>query len=283
MKRPARCSVRAESCSTSTRYSISTKSSSRAYLGSIEDGRSLISSTTENPYYYIYHALLSRRSVFEFKPVCASEIKRALTRAYRILCQEDGKEFTQDAPLPKNVDETFSYIASAACGDVRRALGALELCYGAAGENMSLSLASQSISAYSLKMDKDGNEHYDLMSAFQKSIRGSDPDAAVFYLAKMLEAGDLLSPIRRLLVIASEDIGLLIRWRRSWSRRAVTTPCSWDFPKQDCRLRKRSSSLLRFPNPIPPITPCRCCRRYPCRARHEYAGLYPRFQPAVSR
>ena len=185
------------------------KKQQQSRLEFIEDGRiTLICSTTDNPYFSVYPAVLSRCSVFEFKPVCASEIKRALTRAYRILCQEDGKEFTQDAPLPKNVDETFSYIATAACGDVRRALGALELCYGAAGENMSLSLASQSISAYSLKMDKDGNEHYDLMSAFQKSIRGSDPDAAVFYLAKMLEAGDLLSPIRRLLVIASEDIGL---------------------------------------------------------------------------
>lgn len=92
---------------------------------------------------------------------------------------------------------------------------------------MSLSLASQSISAYSLKMDKDGNEHYDLMSAFQKSIRGSDPDAAVFYLAKMLEAGDLLSPIRRLLVIASGGYRpCLSDGGRSWSRRAVTTPCS---------------------------------------------------------
>ena len=120
------------------------KKQQQSLLEFIEDGRiTLICSTTDNPYFSVYPAVLSRCSVFEFKPVCASEIKRALTRAYRILCQEDGKEFTQDAPLPKNVDETFSYIASAACGDVRRALGALELCYGAAGENMSLSLASQ--------------------------------------------------------------------------------------------------------------------------------------------
>ena len=110
--------------------------------------------------------------------------------------------------IPENVDKTLEYISSAACGDVRRALGALELCYGAAGNDMTPDTAGECISGYSLKMDRDGDEHYDLVSAFQKSIRGSDENAAVFYLAKMLEAGDLLSPIRRLLVIASEDIGL---------------------------------------------------------------------------
>ncbi len=185
------------------------KKQQQSLLEFIEDGRiTLIGSTTDNPYFSVYPAVLSRCSVFEFKPVAASEVKRALTRAYRILCEEDGKELAPNTPLPENVDQTLSYIASASCGDVRRALGALELCYGAQGQNMDESLAAQSISAYTLKMDRDGNEHYDLMSAFQKSIRGSDPDAAIFYLAKMLEAGDLLSPIRRLLVIASEDIGL---------------------------------------------------------------------------
>ncbi len=183
------------------------KKQQQSLLEFIEDGRiTLICSTTDNPYFSVYPAVLSRCSVFEFKPVSAPEIRRALERAYRILYAEDHKE--NPDTLPKNVAGMLSYIASAACGDVRRALGALELCYGARGEEMDETLAAQSISAYALKMDKDGNEHYDLMSAFQKSIRGSDPDAAIFYLAKMLEAGDLLSPIRRLLVIASEDIGL---------------------------------------------------------------------------
>ncbi len=186
------------------------KKQQQSLLEFIEDGRiTLIGSTTDNPYFSVYPAVLSRCTVFEFKPVVGKEIERALVRAYRILSvTEKSEENGEPMPLADNVSQTLSYIAEAACGDVRRALGAFELCYQAAGERMTAELASQCISSYSLKMDKDGNEHYDLLSAFQKSIRGSDPNAAVFYLARLLEAGDLLSPIRRLLVIASEDIGL---------------------------------------------------------------------------
>lgn len=177
------------------------KKQQQSLLEFIEDGRiTLICSTTDNPYFSVYPAVLSRCSVFEFRPVEAEDIEIALARAYKL------EESTDE--LPENVAETITYIASCSGGDVRRAIGAFELCYNASGKNMTASLASQGITAYGLKMDKDGNEHYDLMSAFQKSIRGSDENAAIFYLAKMLEAGDLLSPIRRLLVIASEDIGL---------------------------------------------------------------------------
>ncbi len=183
------------------------KKQQQSLLEFIEDGRiTLICSTTDNPYFSVYPAVLSRCSVFEFKSVSHEEIKKALVRAYGILCESEKKPIP--GALPENVDTTLSFIASAAGGDVRRALGALELCYNAAGEEMTVDFARQGISAFAMKMDKDGNEHYDLMSAFQKSIRGSDENAAIFYLAKMLEAGDLLSPIRRLLVIASEDIGL---------------------------------------------------------------------------
>ena len=179
------------------------KKQQQSLLEFIEDGRiTLICSTTDNPYFSVYPAVLSRCSVFEFRPVKNDDVKKALERAYRVL--EDNPE----ADIPDNVDETLAFIASCSGGDVRRAIGAFELCYNAAGRDMTKELASEGISAYGLKMDKDGNEHYDLMSAFQKSIRGSDENAAIFYLAKMLEAGDLLSPIRRLLVIASEDIGL---------------------------------------------------------------------------
>lgn len=189
------------------------KKQQQSLLEFIEDGRiTLIGSTTDNPYFSVYPAVLSRCSVFEFKPVVGAEIERALVRAYRILAESEeskgGEESGEPSKPTENVAQTLAYIAEAACGDVRRALGALELCYQAAGERMTVDLAKQCISSYSLKMDKDGNEHYDLLSAFQKSIRGSDPNAAVFYLARLLEAGDLLSPIRRLLVIASEDIGL---------------------------------------------------------------------------
>lgn len=193
------------------------KKQQQSLLEFIEDGRiTLICSTTDNPYFSVYPAVLSRCSVFEFKPVKAEDIKKALKRAYLILEGKEKEHESENAEasaveifdIPENVDKTLEYISSAACGDVRRALGALELCYGAAGNDMTPDTAGECISGYSLKMDRDGDEHYDLMSAFQKSIRGSDENAAVFYLAKMLEAGDLLSPIRRLLVIASEDIGL---------------------------------------------------------------------------
>lgn len=180
------------------------KKQQQSLLEFIEDGRiTLICSTTDNPYFSVYPAVLSRCSVFEFRPVASSDVKKALIRAYNIVSENAAAD-----NIPPNVSDTIEYIASCSGGDVRRAVGAFELCYNAAGKNMTPELAAQGISAFGMKMDRDGNEHYDLMSAFQKSIRGSDENAAIFYLAKMLEAGDLLSPIRRLLVIASEDIGL---------------------------------------------------------------------------
>lgn len=181
------------------------KKQQQTVLEFIEDGRiTLICSTTDNPYFSIYPAVLSRCSVFEFKPVTSEQVKKALKRGADILDKEKNVTDFDEVERDKSLD----YIAKSCGGDVRRAIGALEICYSAGKGNITLSLAEQSIGGYSLKMDKDGNEHYDLMSAFQKSIRGSDENAALFYLARMLEAGDLLSPIRRLLVIASEDIGL---------------------------------------------------------------------------
>lgn len=181
------------------------KKQQQTVLEFIEDGRiTLICSTTDNPYFSIYPAVLSRCSVFEFKPVTSEQVKKALKRGADILDKEKNVTDFDEGERDKSLD----YIAKSCGGDVRRAIGALEICYSAGKGNITLSLAEQSIGGYSLKMDKDGNEHYDLMSAFQKSIRGSDENAALFYLARMLEAGDLLSPIRRLLVIASEDIGL---------------------------------------------------------------------------
>ncbi len=181
------------------------KKQQQTILEFIEDGRiTLICSTTDNPYFSIYPAVLSRCSVFEFKPCKASEIKKALIRAVGILDQRNPqKDFDQNER-----DKALDYISEAANGDVRRAIGALEICYSASDGHLTEDFAEQSINGFGLKLDKDGNEHYDLLSAFQKSIRGSDENAALFYLARLLEGGDLLSPIRRLLVIASEDIGL---------------------------------------------------------------------------
>ena len=181
------------------------KKQQQTILEFIEDGRiTLICSTTDNPYFSIYPAVLSRCSVFEFRPCKASEIKKALLRAVCILDEKNAnKNFAEDER-----DKALEYISAAANGDVRRAIGALEICYSASGGALTEDFAEQSINGFGLALDKDGNEHYDLLSAFQKSIRGSDENAALFYLARLLEGGDLLSPIRRLLVIASEDIGL---------------------------------------------------------------------------
>ncbi len=182
------------------------KKQQQSLLEFIEDGRiTLICSTTDNPYFSIYPALLSRCSVFEFKSVTPSEIQKALTRALSIL---DSKNTADNKFDEKERTAALEFISKRSGGDVRRAVGALELCYNASGGHLTTDLAGESIGGFSQKMDLDGNEHYDLLSALQKSIRGSDENAAIFYLARLLEAGDLLSPIRRLLVMASEDIGL---------------------------------------------------------------------------
>lgn len=179
------------------------KKQQQSLLEYIEDGRiTLIASTTENPYYYIYDALLSRCSVFEFKPVPAEEMLSVLRRALGVLCEDFGS-------VKKADDAILKKIASFSAGDVRRSVTLLEGIFLSAGEE----ITEYDVEAYVPPVmmgtfDRDGDVHYDLLSALQKSIRGSDPDAAVFYLAKLLEGGDILSACRRLQVIASEDIGL---------------------------------------------------------------------------
>ncbi len=178
------------------------KKQQQSLLEYVEDGRvTLISSTTENPFFSLYPALLSRSSVFEFKPVDAKDMLPALRRAFDY-CNKNSnlnKECSDDVLLA---------IANGCGGDVRKALGALENVYYASENVLSVELAHQLAQRSGIRFDRDGNEHYDLLSAFQKSIRGSDPDAAIFYLARILEGGDLISACRRLMVIACEDIGL---------------------------------------------------------------------------
>ena len=180
------------------------KKQQQSLLEYLEDGRiTLIASTTENPYYYIYDALLSRCSVFEFKGVSPKELFVYLKKSFEKIA-EDGMTA---------VDEALDYIARCAAGDVRRAVTMLEgtLTYIEGGDekNITLDIAKMFTPGVMAGVfDSDGDVHYNLLSALQKSIRGSDPDAAVFYLAKLLEGGDLISPCRRLMVIASEDIGL---------------------------------------------------------------------------
>lgn len=177
------------------------KKQQQSLLEFLEDGRiTLIASTTENPYFYIYGALLSRCAVFEFKSVTPAEILPALQRGFSLLCKNEGEKTCEEGVL-----ET---IAASAGGDVRRALGILENAFYASDAILTAENAKTFTPAALSAFDRDGDGHYDILSGFQKSIRGSDPDAALFYLAKLLEGGDLLSACRRLLVIASEDIGL---------------------------------------------------------------------------
>lgn len=175
------------------------KKQQQSLLSYIESGQiTLVASTTENPYFYIYNAVLSRCTVFEFKPVPPEEMERAVRRGFEKLQVEIKAE-----------EAAISHIARGCGGDVRKALNTVEVCAMAAENGVvTLELARQLTQRSSQRYDRAGDEHYDLLSALQKSIRGSDPDAAVHYLARLLEAGDLLSPCRRLLVIASEDIGL---------------------------------------------------------------------------
>ena len=183
------------------------KRQQQSLLEYMENGKiTLIAATTENPYFCVFNALLSRSTVFEFKALTAAEVLPAVERGVAILEQEGG--------LPLQLEEGVAdYIASACGGDVRKALNALEFLYETArpqgaGLFISLEDAKAATQRSAMRYDREGDNHYDLLSALQKSIRGSDPDAAVHYLAKLLVAGDLLSPCRRLLVIAAEDIGL---------------------------------------------------------------------------
>ncbi len=180
------------------------KKQQQSLLECIENGRvTLIASTTENPYFYIYNAILSRSTVFEFYQVEPKDILNALYRA------KDALEFS--VVLEESAAE---HIAQSACGDVRKALNSLEVAVMAAtpDENqnivVSLSLAEEVTMKKAFRHDRDGDSHYDVLSAFQKSVRGSDVDAALHYMSRLVAAGDLQSICRRILVMAAEDIGL---------------------------------------------------------------------------
>ena len=171
----------------------------QSLLEYMEDGRiTLIASTTENPHFYVYNAILSRSSLFEFKPVTKEAVRPVLLRAIEYLNRESGQSKTAS-------DDLLFYIGRCAGGDVRRSIVLLENAYHAAeGELTKEDVDRFDAGVFSFNDDV----HYDLLSCLQKSIRGSDPDAAIFYLAKLLSMGELLSACRRLQVIASEDIGL---------------------------------------------------------------------------
>lgn len=183
------------------------KKQQQTLLEFIENGSvTLIASTTENPYFYVYNAILSRSTVFEFKPVSGEEIERAVLRAFSILSDTYGKPVELEGGVSR-------HISNACGGDVRKAMNAAELCALACdgGEEkifVTLESAKELTQKSALRYDRAGDEHYDLLSAYQKSMRGSDPDAALHYLARLLEAGDLPSACRRLMICACEDVGL---------------------------------------------------------------------------
>lgn len=183
-----------------------TKKQQQLLLEFIEKGDiTLIASTTENPYFYIYNAIISRCVIFEFFPVETKEVEKALSRAINKFEELNNCKIDFEKGIT-------NYLATVSGGDVRKAINGLEVLINVSdfyNNTYSLSLeAAKELVISPIHYDKDGDDHYDLLSAFQKSIRGSDPDAAIFYLAKLLASKDLISPCRRLLVIASEDIGL---------------------------------------------------------------------------
>lgn len=183
------------------------KKQQQILLSYIENGDiTLIASTTENPYFYVYNAILSRSTVFEFKTLSAADIAAVIRRAIGILSDEGEKELQIS-------ENGIKAIAAAAAGDVRRALNMLELCELTAQDSEKARIigddtVEQILAGNSVRYDRAGDAHYDIISAYQKSMRGSDPDAAVYYLGRLLAAGDLPSACRRLLVCACEDVGL---------------------------------------------------------------------------
>lgn len=183
------------------------KKQQQTLLEYIENGKiTLIASTTENPYFYVYNAILSRSTVFEFKPVPYEEVEKAVKRAFSILADENGISVEID-------DKTVKTISVACGGDVRKAMNSAELSFLATDtvdgvKTITEETAKDLTQRSAMRYDREGDEHYDILSAYQKSMRGSDANAALHYLARLLIVGDLISACRRLMVCACEDVGL---------------------------------------------------------------------------
>lgn len=183
------------------------KKQQQSLLEYIENGKiTLIASTTENPYFYVFGAVISRSTVFEFKPVPWEDTEKAVRRAFQLLADENKTHLS--------LENGVSELISKGCGgDVRKSLNTVELCYLSADKTdaglfVSHKTAASLVQKSNMRYDRAGDEHYDILSAFQKSIRGGDENAALHYAARLMEAGDLPSLCRRLLVVAAEDIGL---------------------------------------------------------------------------
>ena len=222
------------------------KKQQQTLLEFMENGSiTLIASTTENPYFYVYAALLSRSTVFEFKPVTADEVRPAVERVLRLVGEE--------SPLPLRWEEGVpDYIAHACGGDVRKAMNAVELLYEAAQVEdgalvLTVSDAQQVAQRSAMRYDKGGDAMYDMASALMKSLRGSDPDAALHYLARFLEAGDLITPCRRLLCSASEDVGMAYPQAISIVKACVDTAMQLGLPEAQLPLAQAAVLLATAP------------------------------------
>lgn len=179
------------------------KKQQQTLLEYLETGEiTLIASTTENPYFYVYNAILSRSTVFEFKPITAQDVIPAVERAFRLMEEELSCKFEIE-------EGVVEHIAYGCGGDVRKAVNTVELCALSSDNNeITMDIAKVLTQKSNMNYDRDGDKHYDILSGLQKSIRGSDENAALHYMARLIEAGDITSLCRRLLVIASEDVGL---------------------------------------------------------------------------
>ncbi|WP_303835936.1 replication-associated recombination protein A [Ruminococcus flavefaciens] len=183
------------------------KKQQQSLLEYIENGDiTLIASTTENPYFAVYNAVISRSTVFEFKPVTAEQLMPAIKRAFRIISEENGYDVEAS-------DDIIKRIAYSCGGDVRKAMNTAELavvCGEASDGKVTVTADSLEVLAQrsNMRYDRDGDQHYDILSAFHKSVRGSDENAALHYAARLIAAGDIISLCRRMLCIASEDVGL---------------------------------------------------------------------------
>lgn len=224
------------------------KKQQQSLLEYIENGRiTLIASTTENPYFYVYNAILSRCTVIQFKQVEAEDIQKAVLRAVDYL-----KKQYSDKQLVIE-DGVVEHIANSAYGDVRKAITALDVCVKSKISpfsdviNVSAEDAVAATGKSYFASDRDGDSHYDCLSAFQKSIRGSDPDAAVHYLARLVEAGDLISICRRLMVIASEDIGLAYPNAAVVTKSCVDSALQLGFPEARIPLAEAVIFLASMP------------------------------------
>ena len=222
------------------------KKQQQSLLEFMENGSiTLIASTTENPYFYVYSALLSRSTVFEFKPVTAMDVLPAVERALAIVQGESRIPLTWEEGVP-------DYISHACGGDVRKAMNAVELLYEAASvENGALRLtvsdAQQVAQRSAMRYDKGGDAMYDIASALMKSLRGSDPDAALHYLARFLEAGDLITPCRRLLCSACEDVGLAYPQAITIVKSCVDTAMQLGLPEARLPLAEAAILLATAP------------------------------------